>query len=45
MKYEVTYSTMNDTYTKDFNNLYEAECFCQMIHQLYPEQNPLPVRR
>jgi hypothetical protein len=45
MTYLVTYDTLNDTYTKSFRSLDEAERFCGMIRKLYPDQNPKPYRK
>ena len=39
--YKVTYSTLNDTYTKTFETWVEANEFCNMIATLYPGQNPV----
>jgi hypothetical protein len=39
--YKVTYHTMNDTYTKTFRSLEDAEKFRKLIKVLYPEQNPV----
>lgn len=41
--YHVTYHTMNDTYTKEFKTLAEAERFCALIRKLYKGQNPTVI--
>ena len=38
MRYKVTYTTMNDTYTKSFINLGDAEKFVGLLSRLYPGQ-------
>lgn len=37
MKFFVTYSTENDTYTKEFSDLGEAQKFVNLLDKLYPE--------
>ncbi len=34
--YSVTYTTMNDTYTKEFKDLVEAVKFVGLLDKLYP---------
>lgn len=43
MKYFVTYSTQNDTYTKEFSSKEEAQKFVGLVDKLYPETKHMVV--